>query len=393
MESDSPISNFDHKSLYAAFDVYPSAKGAATHISHMTETLFEVFHGGLLYVLGATDLPSWQAEGHIEIIRQKLDEPNYLKRGQLFASQLSKEIEDQSELEFCHFRDIWSGLGILSTGRSYRTLFEVNGLPSIELPYRYPALGEKTLAKLRQLEQFCLEQSDHILVPAQVIRQHLIGRGIPEEKISLISNGAIYPPEISVAPIINQPYLIYFGALQPWQGLDDLLRAFTNLRDLEDLRLVICASHKRRIAKAYHKLAEKMGITDRIIWQYRLNKAELNAWISKATLSIAPLKACSRNITQGCSPLKILESMACGTTVVASDLPVVREIVEDRQTARLVRAERPAELARVIRFLLEYPEERERLAKNALESLKQDFQWKNKQAELKVLYHQLAQGE
>ncbi|MEM7370845.1 MAG: glycosyltransferase [Bacteroidota bacterium] len=392
MESNLSIFDFDHKSLYAAFDVYPSAKGAATHISHMTETLFEVFHGGMLYVLGASNLPTWQAEEATEIIRLKLEEPNYLARGQLFSTQLSKEIRNHPKLELCHFRDIWGGLGILQAGRRYRTLFEVNGLPSIELPYRYPSLGIRTLNKLKQLEQFCLKESDHILVPSEVIRRHLMDRGIHRQKISLISNGAMYRPEIVPQEKMTNPYLIYFGALQPWQGLDDLLKAFANLRDLEELRLVICASHKRRIAKAYHKLAEKMDIADRIIWHYRLDKAELNGWISQAMLSIAPLKACSRNISQGCSPLKILESMACGTAIVASDLPVVREIVEDNKTARLVRAERPAELARVIRFLLEYPEEREKLARNALETLKQDFQWKRKQSELKNLYLQMLQG-
>ena len=37
-----------HPSLYAAFDRYPSAKGAAAHIRHMASTLFECAGGGLL---------------------------------------------------------------------------------------------------------------------------------------------------------------------------------------------------------------------------------------------------------------------------------------------------------------------------------------------------------
>ena len=41
-------------------------------------------------------------------------------------------------------------------------------------------------------------------------------------------------------------YLLYFGALQSWQGVDVLLRSFARLRDLEDLYLVICASNYSR---------------------------------------------------------------------------------------------------------------------------------------------------
>ena len=39
-----------HRAIYAAFDRFPSPKGAATHIGQMASTLFETFGGGLLYV-------------------------------------------------------------------------------------------------------------------------------------------------------------------------------------------------------------------------------------------------------------------------------------------------------------------------------------------------------
>ena len=55
-----------HKSLYAAFDLYPSSKGAVTHISHNIETLFNFFNGGLLYVLGNENMPVYHDEGNIE---------------------------------------------------------------------------------------------------------------------------------------------------------------------------------------------------------------------------------------------------------------------------------------------------------------------------------------
>ena len=68
---------------------------------------------------------------------------------------------------------------------------------------------------------------------------------------------------------------------------------------------------------------------------------------------------------QGCAPLKILESMASGMPVVASDLPAVRELLADGEHGRLVAPDRPGELARAIRVLLDFPERRARLAANA----------------------------
>ena len=44
---------------------------------------------------------------------------------------------------------------------------------------------------------------------------------------------------------------------------------------------------------------------------------------------LAPLILNDRNLVQGCCPLKIIEGMAAGAAVIASDLPVVRELGSD----------------------------------------------------------------
>jgi glycosyltransferase involved in cell wall biosynthesis len=90
---------------------------------------------------------------------------------------------------------------------------------------------------------------------------------------------------------------------------------------------------------------------------------------------VAPLRECVRNLSQGCAPLKILESMADGVAVVASDLPAVRELITDGHDGRLVPADRPADLARALRILLEYPELRERLGTNARTTVENRLTW------------------
>ncbi|MGL4550886.1 MAG: glycosyltransferase, partial [Gemmataceae bacterium] len=57
-----------------------------------------------------------------------------------------------------------------------------------------------------------------------------------------------------------------------------------------------------------------------------------------------PLAAVDRNTVQGCCPLKLLEALAAGCPVIASDLPAVREVVSDRE-ALLVPPDDPAGIA------------------------------------------------
>jgi glycosyltransferase involved in cell wall biosynthesis len=170
-------------------------------------------------------------------------------------------------------------------------------------------------------------------------------------------------------------YLLYLGALQPWQGFEVLLRAFGRLGDFLDLRLVVCVSHASRAMLRYQRMAENLGLAERMVWRTALEEAELSPIRAHALVSVAPLRECVRNLSQGCAPLKILESMADGVAVVASDLPAVRELVTDGHDGRLVPADRPADLARALRILLEYPELRERLGTNARNTVENRLTW------------------
>lgn len=380
--------------LYAAFDLFPSRKGAAIHINKFARALFEEMDGGVLYVLGNEKLPVYQIEENIEIVRFDFLIKNYLQRALGFSERLEILLDEcENDLKICHFRDIWGGIAILRERRKYKTIYEANGFPSIELPFAYKNMSLETLEKIRLQEIFCLETCDEIITPSHTIKSKILEFGIADEKVTVIPNGAEIPQKTE-RPIDAPPrYIIYFGAVQAWQGVDVLLKAFHRLRDLEDLHLVICSSNHSRRSKMLAKLAKKLEVSDRIIWHYGLNESELTPWISHAELSVAPLTECSRNIEQGCAPLKILESMASGVPVVASDLPAVREIMTDKLHGRLIHADRPGELARTIRILLQYPKLLKEMGENARRKIEQDFLWEKSTGQLKNLYRQIGREE
>jgi glycosyltransferase involved in cell wall biosynthesis len=376
------------RALYAAFDRFPSRKGSAVHIDRFARTLFEQAGGGLLYVLGGDDLPAYQREGGVEIVRYMREAEHVLERAAGYGERLATLLERLPDLQLAHFRDPWGGAPIVEhPGRRYTAVYEVNGLPSIELPFLYPAIPPAILERVHVLEQRCLERADVVITPSDVTAARIAERGITAQ---VIRNGADVPQAPAPPPDGPDRYLLYFGALQPWQGVDTALRAFARLQDLEDLQLVIAASVHRRRAKPYRKLAEKLGVQDRVHWHFALPEAELARWREHALLSLAPLKDCSRNVVQGCAPLKILESMASGTPVVASDLPAVRELLADGEHGRLVAPDRPGELARAIRVLLDFPERRARMGQQARAHVAHHLSWERSVGQLRDVY--TAQG-
>ncbi|MEO1652787.1 MAG: glycosyltransferase family 4 protein [Bacteroidota bacterium] len=383
------LQEFQPQALYAAFDVYPTAKGASTHIYHFAQALFEWKEKGWLHVLGSPKLPLYQQEKDWVITRFYEDISNFLLRTRAYGNHLYALLKGTS-LEMAHFRDPWSGFPILhyqEVSSAFPCIYEVNGLPSIELPYRYPRVSPQTLKKIEEMEQFCLNRASAIICPSASIRDHLIRRGCPAQKIKVIYNGADVPETLERPEEAPGQYLLYFGALQSWQGVDSLLKSLPYLSDFEDLKLVICVSNRPKFSRPLVKLAEKLGLSERIIWKYQLPKKELYNWVHFAQLTLAPLRECSRNLEQGCCPLKILESLALATPVIAANIPAVREIMgEEDQFGLLVRPDRPAEMARSIRLMLENPKARKEMGIRGKQHIQEHFLWENKKKELQDHY-------
>lgn len=377
-----------HRALYAAFDRFPSRKGAAIHIDRFARCLFETFNGGALAVLGGTGLSAHQVEGECEIVRFPFAIENFLERALAFGHWLGRRVDElEGSLELAHFRDPWSGAAIaLRTNRKYSTVYEVNALPSIELPSLFPALTPRTLDKIRATELACCDAADAIVTPSRTTASFLESLSVARTKIEVIPNGAEIAPDASRPDDAPETYLLYFGAAQPWQGIDTLLRAFARLADFPSLRLVICASNESKQWRMYARLVAKLNVTDRIVWRYALDESELAKWRQHAAISVAPLTDSPRNVVQGCAPLKIVESMASGVAVVASDVPPVRELIRDRFNGWLVHPERPAELARALRILLEHPQLARELGANARRTIEEQFTWERSTAALRGVY-------
>ncbi|BCJ47188.1 hypothetical protein GCM10010168_72230 [Actinoplanes ianthinogenes] len=377
-----------HRAAYLAFDRFPSSKGSAVHIRHMAAELFDRYDGGLLCVLGGGGLPAYQREGNVEIVRFDAVVPNLLDRAEAFSAWAAEQLAPHRDsLELCHVRDPWGALPALDTGA--RLVYEANGLPSIELPYAWPLAAPTTLGKIRELERHCLTEAAAVVVPSYVIRRAVIDRGAAPDSVHLVPNGADPAPAGVPRPeAAPGRYLIYVGALQPWQGVDVLLRAFARLADLTDLSLVVCSSVSANRARPLRRLAERLEIADRVRWHHMLPHAQVAAWLTHAELSVAPLTATPRNLEQGCSPIKVWESMAAGTAVVASDLPVIREVLGD--LGRLVPPDRPAELARAIRVMLEYPDACRDLGRRARRHIEDGFTWHHARNRLAAVYETVA---
>jgi len=374
------------RSVYIAFDPHPSFKGASTHITEFSNILSRDYFPMLLLTLKGTEEPVRNEFIYQECFTSA--STNMLERALSFSKWVKNTLAQHRSLVLAHFRDIWGGMAVLDHPH-LMSVYEVNALPSIELPYRYPMLADDTLAKIRRLENYCLSQSMLIVTPSHTTSSCLQSRGVPASKLNVVPNGAHVPLRHPRRTDLPDSYFVYVGALQPWQGLPDLFRALRYLDDVP-LPLVICCGHAQHLAKPLQAFADQLGVTNKIMWLYECTRDEVDQVLQHALFSVAPLTECSRNVEQGCAPLKVIESMANGTPVIASRVPPILEIMTHQVDGILCRPGRPADLARNIRLAFEDPKGTASLGVAAKHRIDSQFTWKRSGDLLRASYESIA---
>lgn len=367
------------KTLLTAFDIFPSAKGASAHIAQNLMAIRGFKETAALACLGTIDDPKAQMEDGLTILRCRMIHPNFLRRTEIFGdfvwSLLGRVGADLSSV---HFRDIWSGMPVVNHVCVKRALkiFEVNGLPSMELPCRYPALARNTglLSRIRRMEDFCLSKADRIITVSGVNAGHLVSRGVAREKITVIPNTTDIGEALVARPAIGdgEKRILYSGCLAPWQGVETLLRAYALIAHRGDVSLTLAVSN-RKYLKPHQKLIRKLGLEEKVEIKTALPKEYLAELYASSAFSVAPLARCARNETQGACPIKIVDSMAMGVPVIASDMAITRELLENGVGGLLVKPDSPRALALAMTELLDNPARAAELGRNARRNFEEKF--------------------
>ena len=133
------------------------------------------------------------------------------------------------------------------------------------------------------------------------------------------------------------------------------------MKFLPDEKLLIVGGGDRLVK--LKNMAKDEGTDYRVEFVGAVSHSSIPDYLSQAKVAVLP------NIPQGpsefSSPLKLFEYMACGIPVVASNIPVFREILTDGKNAILFEPDNPESLANSIKRIVDSPELAVRLVSNA----------------------------
>lgn len=184
------------------------------------------------------------------------------------------------------------------------------------------------------------------------------------------------PPECKI--------ILFFGYLTPYKGPDILLRVFREILKNHPNTILLFAGNGNMEVEL-EKLAKQWNIQDKVIFSGFVEKERRSLYYRAADIFCLP-----STMSTECYPLAILEAMASGVPVVASDIGGIPDIIENNVNGFLVQPKDEEKLEDALNLLLQNPETCEKFSENALEGIRK-YSWENIATETLKLYEVLLQ--
>ncbi len=222
-----------------------------------------------------------------------------------------------------------------------------------------------------------------LVVVSNGLKDFYTKHGVPADRIHVIRNGlntelfmhaeAKHAARERLGLPLSACIALYVGALDGWKGTSTLLKASEYLNDVLVVLIGGNSNQTQRLSVEYPK-AHLLGPRP---------YDELPNNLAAADVLVLPNTAKDNISMRFTSPLKLFAYMASGVPIVASDLPSVRELIDDA-SGYLVVPDDPVVLAGAIKTALVDPSASEKAAR-ARERVG-EYSWEHRAKRLRSLF-------
>ncbi len=237
--------------------------------------------------------------------------------------------------------------------------------------------------------QICwaLRNAGAVVAVSDALCQRLLDLGVPKEKIRLLYNGVdldVFEPKpqiearnfLGIEP--HQKLILFVGNLELTKGCKELLFAFSELLK-EDKNIHLHLVGRGRAEKELNQISSSAGCLDNVHFWGEVKHDSLTQWYNAADLF------CLASYNEGV-PNVLLEAMACGLPVVATNVGGIPEIVSS-ENGLLVERNDSEGLAVALRTALAKKWDAEAITRSI-----HRYSWDRNLEELEQVLFQIASG-
>jgi glycosyltransferase involved in cell wall biosynthesis len=235
-------------------------------------------------------------------------------------------------------------------------------------------------------EEVALRSAARIVVVSEVLRDSLLAKGIPADRIRVNPNAVdpdyFYPGRgrefgrKQLAIVSDEVLIGFVGSFSFWHGIEILQQAIASLLTRQpacSLRFVLMGDgllhgEMRSALAAYEQ-------TGQVIFTGPLPRNKVAEYLDACDILVSPHVPMPDGSKFFGSPTKLFEYMAMGKGIVASRLDQLAEVLEHDRTALLVTPGDPEELAAAVERLALDPAKREALGAAARRAALERHTW------------------
>ncbi len=257
-------------------------------------------------------------------------------------------------------------------------------------------------------EKEVLDRLHRVIATCPQMKDELMGLyAVSSKKIVVIGEGVnlkrFFPIPLTIARRVlrwpqNQDVVLYIGRIERRKGIDTLLAAVAIMAqkmgdNRKNFRCIVSGGEpknrwKKELPivseerKRLTDIVEKEGIGDVVRFIGGVSPEELPYYYSSADVTCVP----SYYEPFGLVPL---ESMACGTPIVASRVGGLLYTIRDGKTGFLVPARDASAFADKLLFILRHPQVKKMMRENGIERVAHTFTWDAVGEKMSAFYHDL----
>ena len=249
----------------------------------------------------------------------------------------------------------------------------------------------------RALETRVVRQADAVFTICHGLKDDLVARGIPAERIAIMPNGVDL--ELFGEPVSRDenlardlglshgaPVIGYIGSFYAYEGVDDLIAAMPLLRQSHPgARLLLVGAGP--MDAAWRAAAAALPDPDAVIFAGRVPHTEVERYYSLVDVLAYPRKG--QRLTDLVTPLKPLEAMAQRRLVAASSVGGHRELITDGETGTLFAPDNPAACAAALARLIDARGEWDAIKDRAVAHVRTRHDWAANARDYLSVYHLL----
>jgi glycosyltransferase involved in cell wall biosynthesis len=240
--------------------------------------------------------------------------------------------------------------------------------------HQFLSTGSLSASVVARVERWLVRQPDVILASSSAALSLLEAQGADRSRLVWFPDGADFsrfrpvatdPALVSTFGLDGKRTVVFLGLLTPYQGVDLLIDAVPDvMRAVPSAHFLVMGYPDE---EKYRAMVQTRGLAAHVTFPGRIPYADAARYLSLGQVAVSP--KLSTTEANG----KLLNYMACGLPIVASDTPVNRELLGDAGVYVPVN-DAPA-LAAALAALLMDDERRARLGSALRQRVEAEFSW------------------